>query len=73
MKRINVISSSIKSVGYNIDNQILEIEFSRGTIYQYRNVPSSQVMRLIFADSIGKYFHQNIKMNYEFRQIRVGE
>lgn len=69
MKRINVESSSIKSVGYYIDDEILEIEFIRGTIYQYKNVHYEDVIGLIFADSVGKYFDQFIKKNYEFEKI----
>ena len=69
MKRINVISSSIKSIGYDSQSCILEIEFSRGAIYQYKNVPSLHVVRLIFAESVGKYFHQHIEKNYEYEKI----
>jgi len=69
MKKINVESSSIKSIGYNSQSCILEIEFIRGAIYQYRNVPSLHVVRLLFAESIGKYFDQNIKKNYEYEKI----
>src|SRR5688500_17938427 len=39
MRRARVKSSSIISVGYNETNGILEIEFDRGRIYQYFDVP----------------------------------
>jgi hypothetical protein len=63
MKRINVNSSSIKSIGYDLTNT-LEIEFSRGAIYQYKKVSAGEVCDLIFSESIGKYFDQNIKKKY---------
>lgn len=69
MKRISIVSSSIKSIGYDSQSCILEIEFNRGTIYQYRNVPSLHVIRLMFADSVGKYFHQYIEKSYEYEKI----
>lgn len=69
MERIKVESSSIKSIGYNVRLQILEIEFTRGAIYQYKNVSYEIYHNLTNAESIGKYFAQYIKNNYEFEQI----
>jgi hypothetical protein len=70
MKRINVESSSIKSIGYDIITQLLEIEFTRGAIYQYQNVSSLEVVKMLFAESIGSYFAKYIKNNYEFEEIK---
>jgi hypothetical protein len=69
MKRINVKSSSIKSIGYNTIFKVLEIEFIREAIYHYYDVSSDVVCELIFADSIGKYFDQNIKNNYKYESV----
>lgn len=69
MKRIPIESSSINSIGYDIAEQILEIEFTRGTIYQYKNVPPEEVLGLIFAESIGSFFHKNIKYDYEYYEV----
>ena len=69
MKRINVTSSSIKSVGYDLQKRVLEIEFSRGAIYQYKCVDYIDVLGLLFAESVGKYFDIHIKNNYEFEKI----
>jgi len=38
MKRKTVKSSNIKSVGYDIRNKILEIEFNNGAVYHYKDV-----------------------------------
>jgi len=69
MKRINVISSSIKSIGYDIQKRLLEIEFTREAVYQYKCVDYIDVLGLLFSDSTGKYFDQHIKNNYEFEKI----
>ena len=69
MKRIEIKSSSIKSIGYNIIFKVLEIEFTRGAIYHYYEVPANIVIELIFADSIGKYFHQCIENNYKYEKM----
>ena len=69
MKRINVTSSSIKSIGYELDGQILEVEFTKWAIYQYKNVQRERVLELIFADSIGSFFMKNIAKNYQYEQV----
>jgi hypothetical protein len=70
MKRIKVESSSIESLGYDFDTRTLEIEFKRGAIYQYKNVESDILIKLIFAESIGKYFAQYIKNSYEYSEVK---
>jgi hypothetical protein len=64
MVRKAVSSSNIASIGYDEKNQILEIEFNRGGIYQYVGVPSSVHKALMNADSHGKYFSANIRNDY---------
>jgi hypothetical protein len=39
MNRQPVASSNLSSVGYDADNQILEVAFHHGGIYQYYGVP----------------------------------
>ena len=69
MERNHVTSSNIRTVGYETDNQILEIEFNSGAVYQYANVPISEYEGLMNADSKGKYFHANIKDRYSFEKL----
>ena len=66
MKRKTVKSSNIKSIGYSIEAQVLEVEFNGGAVYYYLNVDTKAVVELIFADSIGKSFAQKIKNNFKF-------
>ena len=66
MKRKTVTSSNIKAVGYDISNQILELEFNNGGVYFYKNVGLQIVVEFIFADSLGKYFSKNIRTKFEF-------
>jgi len=70
MERTNVDSSNLKSVGYDEENEILEIEFLHGGIYQYYDVPKSVYDGLMNADSHGKYFDQYVKKaGYRYRKI----
>ena len=54
-------SSQIKSAGW--DKNYLVIEFNSGGIYSYHPVTQIAFTNLITADSVGKYFHSNIKDN----------
>ena len=55
MERQYVSSSNIASIGYDPDNQVLEIEFLSGAVYQYYDVPQSVYDGLMAADSHGKF------------------
>ncbi|MBX7151583.1 KTSC domain-containing protein [bacterium] len=69
MDRIEVTSSELKSVGYDQDHSILEVEFQKGGIYQYFDVPAYQYDSLLTAESLGKYFNANIRSNYRYSRI----
>jgi hypothetical protein len=70
MIRMPVTSSDIRSVGYDEELQVLEIEFHSGGIYQYFAVPGSVYAELMSASSHGSYFHRHIKASYEWQRIR---
>jgi len=69
MKRINVESSNIESIGYDSKSQTLEIEFLNGSLYQYFDVPEHIFSALMNADSHGKYLNANIKGIYRFSKV----
>ena len=70
MERQNVESSNLASIGYDAKNEILEIEFNHGGIYQYFDVPVNVYDELMNASSHGQYFDRNIKKaGYEFQKM----
>jgi hypothetical protein len=70
MDREKVSSSTIRSIGYSEAEQLLEIEFTKRTIYEYYKVPANEYTGLMNAKSHGIYFNTNIKDNYKFNQIK---
>jgi len=71
MDRVRVSSSNLAAVGYDPDEQILEIEFLNGGIYQYYNVPEHVHRGLMAASSHGSYFDAYVKKaGYRYRKIR---
>ena len=71
MDRKPVESSNIVSIGHDGKNT-LEIEFHRGGIFQYSPVSADGYIQMQKAESIGKYFHQNIKDNDAISFTKVG-
>lgn len=74
MDRTALNSSNIVAVGYEPDEQnpesgTMEVEFNRGIVYQYQNIPRWIYEGLIFAPSAGKYFKQTIVSAYEGQRI----
>ena len=64
MKRTYVMSTDIKSIGYEESDRILEIEFLDSSVYQYQNVPKIAHLALMTAQAKGLHFHTNIKDIY---------
>ena len=70
MIRQRVLSSNLKSVGYDDTENILEIEFKSGSIYQYFDVPREIYDELMRAQSKGKYFWRWIRDEFEYEKIK---
>lgn len=64
-----VVSSQISGIGsFNHDAKPghvdLAVEFVRGGLYRYANVPSAVVSELLAAESIGSHFGANVKSQF---------
>lgn len=71
MKRVVVSSSSLRALGYDPEQQVLEVEFSSGALYRYEAVPPEAVQALLQADSLGRHFNQVFKpQHYRYRRLR---
>lgn len=69
MQRETVSSSSLHSVGYDLDNRVLEIAFHSGVVYHYLDVPEYTWRQLMRAPSKGRYFDRAIKSRFSWRKI----
>lgn len=70
MRRFVVRSQSIKTVGYDVDHQTLELEFHNGSVYDYHAVPPETVLALLDGRSIGAYVNQVIKSRFAATLVR---
>ncbi len=70
MNRIPVLdSSNVAEIGYNPETQTLEVQFIKGSLYQYFDVPQVVYEGFISADSKGKYLATQIKGNYRYARV----
>lgn len=69
MIRKPVSSSSLKSVGYDSTDELLEVEFINENIYHYFQIPFTVYSELMTAASHGSYFSTNIHYNYQYSRI----
>ncbi len=70
MNRVPVKSSNILSIGYDADNQMLEVEFNTKRIYRYSSVPPRVYAALMQSQSHGKYFLTKINGQYSHIEVR---
>ena len=70
MQRISVNSSNIRSIGYDSQMAILEVEFTSGDIYQYFNVPEYLFQQFLHSSSHGEFLNDHIRYNYRYQKVR---
>ncbi|MGO9622268.1 MAG: KTSC domain-containing protein [Desulfobaccales bacterium] len=70
MNRTPVRSSNIRSIGYDPDDRILEVEFHSEGVYQYSGVSEPVHQEFMRAPSKGSYFHDHIRDRYPARRVR---
>ncbi len=58
MEMTPVQSSTIKAIGW--ENNVLYVDFGKG-IYSYQGVTEFVYKLFLVAESLGKFFHENIK------------
>jgi hypothetical protein len=55
----------IAEVRYDDEQELLEVLFHNGRVYRYLDVPPEEYDALIAAESVGKYFNQEIRTRYD--------
>lgn len=70
MERVYVDSSVISAIGYDVESQVLEVEFRSRRVYRYARVPPEAVEELLTAKSMGSYFNRRIKPRYPVAGVK---
>lgn len=71
MKMIIVDSTTLRTVGYNAERQLLQLEFQNRSVYQYFQVPEVIYLKLIQAASKGSYFNRNIRSHFPCVMVKA--
>lgn len=61
MERAPISSNGIRSVGYDPDSEIMEIEYADGVVYRYLMVPQFTYRALMAAPDPGAFAESHIK------------
>jgi hypothetical protein len=70
MIRQSIVSTDLKSVGFDQATSVLELEFHKGGgVYQYSGVPANIYSDLMSALSKGRYFNTYIKNSYQCQRV----
>lgn len=70
MERKRVNASTIRSVGYDPGKQLLEIEFTGGSIVQYSGVSPEVHRQFMNAPSPGSFFQDKIDEIFPGKRVR---
>ena len=69
MHRTPVTSLNIRSIGYDPQLAVLEVEFTSGDVYRYFNVPEHLHRELMNASSHGRFLNEYIKYSYRYQKV----
>lgn len=62
-------SSNLDKVRYDRQNRILHVRFNSGHYYTYDDVSYYRYLKLLHAESKGRYFYYKIRTAYKYRRI----
>jgi len=61
-----VSSSTISSMEYDHLMSNLDVHFKNGGVYRFCGVPDNILDEIKNTESVGRYFHSNIKNKFDF-------
>jgi hypothetical protein len=64
-----VASPMANAIGYDSENEVLQIEFNSGAVYQFSEVDEDTWEDLYTSEAVGRYFNQNIKGRYQSQRV----
>jgi hypothetical protein len=70
MERQPVTSSNVKTIGYDLGEHVLEVEFTAG-VYRYYDVPPAVHENLMGAASVGKVMSCIAGAGFRFERVQT--
>ena len=69
VERVKVGGKLVRSVGYDPESQILQVQFPGG-VYDYLNVREERYHQFMESEDADDYFHEMIQSNYIHQRSR---
>lgn len=69
MEHTPIVSSTIRSAGYDHQTMTMEVAFMNESVYQYFDVPEHIFQGLLTAPSAGIYFNTTVKGAYRYSRV----
>ncbi len=70
VKRQPLSAETLRSVGYQPEGGVLEVELQSGRIYRYLRVPRRHYLALLNAASPDSYYDEHIRHDFTYHQVR---
>jgi hypothetical protein len=67
--RTAVVSRSVRSLGYDPEQKVLEVEWRSGAVYRYFEVPAAVAQWLERVRSKGAFLNRLVKESYRYEQV----
>ena len=71
MNPFAVDSTTLRMIAYDVERQLLQLEFRDQAIYQYFDVPADVYHGLVGASSKGSYFNRFIRSRFVYARVGV--
>lgn len=71
MKRTEVKSSVFRSIGYSPTDEILEVEFTNGGVFQYAQFTIHDWTQFRQQESLGGYFARSIRNKFTAKKVEA--
>lgn len=69
MKPVAVESTTLSTVTYDSDHEVLEVEFCDRSVYRYFGIPNKVHGAFMTAASKGRYFNRNIRGRFPYVRL----
>lgn len=63
-------STAVSAIAYRAREHALDVTFVSGGVYRYFDVPEEVFDRFRYAESAGRFMHEEILEQYEFERLR---
>jgi hypothetical protein len=71
MRPLAVESTTLITIAYDLDRQLLQLEFRDRAIYHYFDVPVDVYQGLVTAPSKGGYFNRSIRGRFVHTRLEI--